>query len=151
MDFSFTQKQLNYKKAAIEFAQKELNPGASDRERNCEFDQEGWSKCAKFGLHGLSMPEEFGGLGEDILTCVFTMEGFGYGCEDAGLLFSINSHIWTCESPILNFGNDFQKAKYLPSLCSGSLKGGHAMTEPDSGSDAFSMKCTAEKKGINIF
>lgn len=147
MDFSLTEDQLSFKKAAIEFAKKALNYGAADREKKCEFNQEGWEKCAEFGIHGLSMPEEFGGLGKDVLTCVVTMEGLGYGCSDAGLLFSINSHIWTCESPILRFGTDFQKATYLPGLCNGSLKGGHAMTEPDSGSDAFSMSCNAEKVG----
>lgn len=147
MDFSYSEDQLTFKKAAIEFAQKALNEGARERELRGEFDQEGWDKCAEFGVQGLSMPEKYGGLGLDILTCVATMEGLGYGCRDSGLLFAINSHIWTCESPILKFGSEYQKDKYLPGLCSGSLKGGHAMTEPDSGSDAFSIRCKAVKKG----
>lgn len=147
MDFSYTEDQLTFKKSAIEFAEKNLNKGAKERERRGEFNQEGWGKCADFGIHRLPMPEEYGGLGADILTCVATMEGLGYGCKDSGLLFAINSHIWTCESPILKFGTDYQKKKYLPGLCDGTLKGGHAMTEPDSGSDAFSMRCKAEKKG----
>jgi alkylation response protein AidB-like acyl-CoA dehydrogenase len=147
MDFSLTEDQITFKKSAIEFAEKALNKGAKEREKNREFNQEGWEKCAEFGVQGLSVPEEYGGLGMDIMTCVATMEGLGYGCRDSGLLFAINSHIWTCESPIVKFGSDYQKNKYLPGLCNGSLKGGHAMTEPDSGSDAFSMKCKAEKKG----
>jgi hypothetical protein len=147
MDFSLTEDQLTFKNSAIEFAMKELNKGAKERERKSEFNQDGWEKCAHFGIQGLPIPEKFGGLGMDILTCVTTMEGMGYGCRDSGLLFAINSHIWTCESPILKFGTDYQKNKYLPGLCSGLLKGGHAMTEPDSGSDAFSMKCKAGKKG----
>jgi alkylation response protein AidB-like acyl-CoA dehydrogenase len=147
MDFSFTEDQLTFKKSAIEFAERVLNKGVKERERKSEFNQDGWDKCAVFGILGLSMPEKYGGLGMDILTCVLTMEGLGYGCRDSGLLFAINSHIWTCESPILKFGTDYQKNKYLPGLCNGSMKGGHAMTEPDSGSDAFSMKCKAEKRG----
>lgn len=147
MDFSFTEDQITFKKSAIEFAEKTLNNGAKEREQNREFNQDGWEKCAEFGVHGLSMPEKYGGLGMDIMTCVVTMEALGYACRDSGLLFAINSHIWTCESPILKFGSDYQKDTYLPGLCNGSLKGGHAMTEPDSGSDAFSMKCKAEKKG----
>jgi len=146
MDFSLTDDQLSFKKTVIEFSEKILNKGAAERERNGEFNQDGWEKCADFGIHGLSLPEAYGGLGKDILTCVVTMEGLGYGCRDSGLLFAINSHIWTCVSPILKFGTDFQKMKYLPGLCNGSLKGGHAMTEPDSGSDAFSMRCKAQKK-----
>lgn len=147
MDFSLTDDQLTFKKSAIEFAEKTLNKGARERERNREFNQEGWDACARFGVHGLAMPEEFGGLGMDIMTCVVTMEALGYGCRDSGLLFAINSHVWTCESPILKFGSEQQKRRYLPDLCNGTLKGGHAMTEPDAGSDAFSMKCRAEKKG----
>lgn len=147
MDFSLSDDQITFKKSAIEFAEKALNKGARERERNREFNQDGWDKCAEFGVQGLSMPEEYGGLGMDIMTCVATMEGLGYGCRDSGLLFAINSHIWTCESPILKFGSEYQKGKYLPGLCNGTLKGGHAMTEPDSGSDAFSMKCNAVKKG----
>ena len=147
MDFSLTDDQITFKKSAIEFAEKTLNKGAKERERNREFNQDGWEKCAEFGVQGLAMPEEYGGLGMDIMTCVATMEGLGFGCRDSGLLFAINSHIWTCESPILKFGSDYQRRKYLPGLCDGSFKGGHAMTEPDSGSDAFSMKCKAVKKG----
>lgn len=147
MDFSLSEDQITFKKSAIEFAEKALNKGAKERERNREFNQEGWEKCAEFGVQGLSVPEKYGGLGMDIMTCVATMEGLGYGCRDSGLLFAINSHIWTCESPIVKFGSDYQKDTYLPGLCNGSLKGGHAMTEPDSGSDAFSMKCKAVKKG----
>ncbi|MDD2310073.1 MAG: acyl-CoA dehydrogenase family protein [Desulfuromonadaceae bacterium] len=147
MDFSLTEDQITFKKSAIEFAEKVLNKGAKEREKNREFNQDGWDKCADFGVQGLSMPEKYGGLGMDIMTCVVTMEALGYACRDSGLLFAINSHIWTCESPIVKFGSDYQKDKYLPGLCNGTLKGGHAMTEPDSGSDAFSMKCKAEKKG----
>jgi len=109
--------------------------------------RDGWKRCAGFGVQGLSMPEKYGGLGLDILTCILTMEGLGYACRDSGLLFAINSHIWTCESPILKFGTDGQKEKYLPALINGALIGGHAMTEPDYGSDAYGIKCKAEKKG----
>ncbi|MGA2222957.1 MAG: acyl-CoA dehydrogenase family protein [Syntrophobacteraceae bacterium] len=147
MDFSLTEDQMSFKELAIDFAKRNLNEGFSERERNGEFNFEGWKKCAQFGLHGLPMPEKYGGLAKDILTCVTVMEGLGYACKDSGLLFAINSTIWTCECPILKFGTDAQKEKYLPGLIDGSLIGGHAATEPDAGSDAFSMKCRAERKG----
>jgi alkylation response protein AidB-like acyl-CoA dehydrogenase len=147
MDFSLTEDQINYKDLAIKFAESRLNDGVKEREVNGEFNREGWEKCAEFGVHGLPMPEKYGGLDQDIITCVLVMEGLGYACRDSGLLFAVNSHIWTCESPILRFGTDEQKEKYLPGLIKGSLIGGHAMTEPDSGSDAFSLKCKAEKRG----
>ncbi|GFE58371.1 acyl-CoA dehydrogenase [Geobacter sp. AOG1] len=147
MDFSLTEDQLDFKKAAIEFAGRELNIGAKQREKNREFNQAGWEKCAEFGIHGLLVPQKYGGLEMDILTCIAAMQGLGYGCCDGGLLFSLNSHIWTCEMPILKFGTDEQKGKYLPGLANGTIKGGHAMTEPDFGSDAFGIKCKAVKNG----
>ncbi len=147
MDFSYTEEQRTFRESTIKFAAAALNPGAKDRERRSEFHREGWRKCAEFGIQGLPMPEAYGGLGRDILTCIAAMEGLGYACRDSGLLFSINSHIWTCESPILKFGTERQKERYLPGLIDGSLVGGHAMTEPESGSDAFNMKCRAVKKG----
>lgn len=146
MDFSLTEDQLSFKELAIDFAKRSLNEGFSARERDGEFNFEGWKKCAQFGLHGLAMPEKYGGLAKDILTCVTVMEGLGYACRDSGLLFAINSTIWTCEYPILKFGTDAQKEKYLPGLIDGSLIGGHAATEPGAGSDAFSMKCRAERR-----
>ena len=147
MDWSPSQEQLQYKDAVVRFAQRELNAGARDREKRGEFSRENWEKCAGFGIHGMPLPEEYSGSNLDILTCVLAMEGLGYACEDSGLLFAINSHIWTCESPILKFGTPEQKRKFLPKLCKGEWIGGHAMTEPDSGSDAFSMKTRATKQG----
>jgi alkylation response protein AidB-like acyl-CoA dehydrogenase len=75
------------------------------------------------------------------------MEGLGYGCKDSGLLFSLNAQMWSIQMPIWEYGTDAQKEKYLPGLCAGEILGGHGMTEPDSGSDAFSLKTTAERKG----
>ncbi len=147
MNFSLTEEQAKFRELAVDFARRELNDGAKEREQKREFHRAGWRKCAEFGIHGLTMPEKYGGLGMDLLTCVAALEGLGYGCSDSGLLFSINSQIWTCEHPILKFGTEEQKNKYLPGLIDGSLVGGHAMTEPDSGSDAFSVRCKAEKRG----
>ena len=132
MDFSFTKEQARFKEAVVKFAQRELSNGVLERERKEEFYWDGWKKCADFGIQGLPIPVKYDGLGADILTCVLTMQGLGYGCRDSGLLFAINSHIWTCEIPISVFGTDAQKGKYLPSLSKGTLIGGHAMTEPDS-------------------
>lgn len=147
MDFSLTKEQINFKKSVVKFAQRELNRGVIELEQNGEFSWDGWRKCANFGIQGLPIPSKYDGLEEDILTCLLAMQGLGYACKDSGLLFAINSHMWTCEIPILNFGTDEQKGKYLPGLCKGAIIGGHAMTEPDSGSDAFSLRSTAVKKG----
>jgi alkylation response protein AidB-like acyl-CoA dehydrogenase len=147
MDFSLTNEQIDFKRSTIEFALRELNGSTKEREKREEFFWGGWKKCADFGIHGLTMPEKYGGLELDLLTAIVAMEGLGYACSDRGLLFAVNSQIWTCEYPFLKFGSDEQKEKYLPNLVKGNVIGGHAMTEPDSGSDAFSMRCTAVKRG----
>lgn len=147
MDFSLSDDQIQLKKAVMDFARRELAGDISEREKNREFDWQGWRKCAEFGILGLPVPEEYGGLAQDPLSCALAIEGLGYGCHDHGLVFAINSQLWTCIKPILTFGSDAQKEKYLPSLVQGARVGGHAMTEPDAGSDAFSMRCRARKAG----
>lgn len=145
MDFSWTEEQLTYKDAVIKFAQKELNEGVIERDNQSELSRENWQKCAQFGILGLAIQEEYGGSGADILTTMLVMEGLGYGCKDNGLVFGMNAQMWSVQHPILEFGTDSQKQKYLPGLCSGEFIGAHGMSEPDSGSDAYSLRTRAEK------
>jgi len=145
MDFSWSEEQLAFKRAAVEFAQKELNAGLLERDRRSEFSRENWQKCARFGLLGLPLPEAYGGTAADIMTTMLIMEGMGYGCRDNGLMFALNAQMWSVQLPILNFGTEVQKQKYLPRLCSGELIGAHGMTEPGSGSDAYSLRTRAER------
>jgi len=147
MDFSFSDDQLAMKASAIKFASQELNKDLRQRERVGEFPMDAWRACARFGVQGLPMPREFGGSEADILTTVLTMEGLGYGCHDNGLLFALNAQMWSIELPLLKFGTATQRRSYLPGLVSGDLIGVHAMTEADSGSDAFSMRTRAERRG----
>ncbi len=145
MDFSWTEQQLKFKNAVIEFAKKELNTGLMDRDRQGELARENWKKCAKMGILGLAIPEEYGGSGTDILTTMLIMEGLGYGCRDNGLIFAMNAQMWSVQHPILTFGTEAQKQKYLPGMCNGELIGAHGMSEPDSGSDAYSLHTRAER------
>ena len=147
MDFALTDEQAELRDAAIAFAEKGLSTDMLEREKSGEFFRDGWQRCAEFGIQGLPVPTEFGGQGQDITTCVAVMDGLGYACRDSGLLFSLNSHIWTCEIPILEFGTPEQKERYLPEMTAGRIIGGHAMTEPDSGSDAYSLRATAVEDG----
>src|SRR6266498_1283010 len=145
MDFSWTEEQLKFKKTVIEFAQKELNEGLAEHDRQSELPRENWQKCAQFGILGLAIPEEYGGAGSDVLTTMLVMEGLGYGCRDNGLIFAMNAQMWSVQHPILAFGSEIQKQKYLPGLCHGELIGAHGMSEPDSGSDAYSLHARAER------
>ncbi len=147
MDFAWSDEQSALRQAVIKFAQQELNENLIERDHREEFSWDGWKKCAQFGIHGLPMPLEYGGGGADILTTVCALEGLGYGCRDNGLTFSINAHMWSAEIPLLMFGTGAQKQRYLPKLVSGEWVGVHAMTEPMSGSDAYSLRTRAERKG----
>jgi alkylation response protein AidB-like acyl-CoA dehydrogenase len=147
VDFALSADQEELKAAAVEFARRELDQDLAEREATGEFSYEAWRACAKFGIQGLPIPADLGGAGADILTTVLVMEGLGYGCHDNGLIFSLNAQMWSLQLPLVKFGTPEQHAKYLPGLISGDLIGVHAMTEPDSGSDAFSLRTTVERRG----
>lgn len=147
MDFALSNDQVEFKRAVIDFAKKEIEPGIAERDKDGVFSRELWTKCAEFGVQGMPFPAEYGGQGADSLTTALVMEGLGEGCRDNGLIFSINAHMWSAVMPIMRFGNDEQKRRYLPGLIDGSLIGVQGMTEPESGSDAYALATTAEKKG----
>lgn len=145
MDFSLDSDQLAYRDSVMRFASTELTDDVVQRDRSGEFNYAAFKKCAEFGIQGLPIPPEYGGSGADPLTVVVAMEALGYACRDNGLLFSINAQMWSFEVPLLEFGTEEQKAKYLPPLCRGEQVAVHAMTEPEAGSDAFSLRTTAVK------
>jgi alkylation response protein AidB-like acyl-CoA dehydrogenase len=95
----------------------------------------------------MPVPKEHGGLGLGLSALLAVMEGLGYGTRDQGLLFSLNAHLWTNTIPILRFGTDAQRQRYLPGLCDGSLIGANAASEPDAGSDIFGMRTRAVRDG----
>jgi len=147
LDLALTAEQQQLQSAAIKFAKSELNDDVIRRDHDEVFSFSGWKKCAEFGALGLPVPAEYGGMGLGITEVIAVMEGLGYGAGDEGLLFSINAHLWTNTLPILVYGSDEQKRKYLPGLCNGELVGANGASEPDAGSDIFAMRTRAEKQG----
>ena len=147
MDFSLSAEQRELREAAVAFARRELDQDVAKRDAASEFSPEAWRACAKFGVQGMPVPPELGGGGADVLSTVLVMEGLGYGCHDNGLIFSLNAQMWSLEMPLVKFGSPAQRQAYLPGLVSGDLIGVHAMTEPDSGSDAFNMRTRVEQRG----
>lgn len=145
MDFSWTDEQLAYKKGVIDFARAHLLDDVIERDRDSEFSRRWWKKCAEFGIQGLPIPQAYGGAEADILTTMLTMEGLGYASRDMGLIFGLNAQLWSVQMPLLAFGTQDQKQKYLPGLCKGELIGAHGMSEPDSGSDAYALRTRAKK------
>jgi len=145
MDFALTEAQQLLRQQIIEFARRRLNDGVIERDEAAQFDRDGFTACAEMGLLGLPLPEEYGGLDQDVITCMVAMEALGYGASDQGLAFAVNTQLWTCALPIARFGSDDQKSRYLPRLATGEIIGGHATSEPEAGSDAFAMKTKAVK------
>ena len=145
MEFELTEDQRAFRNSVVEFAQRELNEDMLERDRAGAFSRSAWKKCADLGLLGLPVPEEYGGVGADTTTTIAALEALGYGCVDNGLIFSLNAQMWACETPIVRFGTEEQKRRYLPGLCDGSLIAAHGMSEPGSGSDAFAMGTTARR------
>ena len=147
MDFEWSNEQRELFQAAQRFAIEELDDSVIENDRLDRFNHEAWKKCGEFGIQGLPVPSDLGGFGADALTTVGVLERLGYGCRDNGLLFSINAHLWTVVIPLVTAGTDEQKRRYLPRLANGSLIGANAMSEPNAGSDAFSLSTTARRVG----
>jgi len=151
LDFSLTPEQEAMKESTRRFAEREISPGAQERDERGEFYLAGMRKCGEFGLLGLPVPQEYGGSGQDVITMMAAMEGFGRGCTDGGFTLSLGAHICICLIPIWQFGSAEQKRRFLPKLCSGEFIGAFGLTEPGAGSDAFNVQTTARKEGGDWF
>ena len=143
MDFALTTEQLTLKSEVIEFANS-LNDGVRQHDEQKVFPRDKWFKCADFGLLGLQIPEAFGGKGCDMLTSIVAMEGLGYACKDNGLAFALNGQM-LIQLPVIHCGSEEQQQRYLPDLAAGTRMGAFAFTEPESGSDLYSIRTRAEK------
>jgi alkylation response protein AidB-like acyl-CoA dehydrogenase len=147
MEFALSESQRSWQDAAIAFARAELADDIIGRDARGEFWREGWTRCARFGIQGLPILDEFGGRGQQLPETIAAMEGLGYGCADGGLIFALNASLWTVSLPIQQFGTDAQKQRWLPRLCDGSLVGSNGASEAEAGSDIFSMRTRAERRG----
>ena len=146
MDFSWSEHAIDLHRAAADFG-RSLNSGLEERDADATFSLDGWRACAEFGVLGLAITDSFGGMGEDLPTVAYALEGLGYGCRDGGLLFALGAQLWSVQIPILLHGSEEQKKRLLPALVEGRLLGAHAVTEPEAGSDAFSLRTTAVRDG----
>lgn len=129
------------------FAESHLVDAPCVRGEEDVFWTEGWRACGEAGIIGAPLPEEWGGRGRGLLPTIVAMETLGDVCPDLGLLFSINAHLWAVAVPLLAFGTEAQKRRWLPGLADGTIIGGHGATEPEAGSDIFSMHSTAVLDG----
>lgn len=146
MDFQPNEEQRLLCDAVRGFG-RSLNEGMIERDAGAVFDRDAWLQCAAFGIQGLPVPAAYGGAGQDLTTTLLAMEALGYGCRNNGLVFSLNAQMWAFELPLVHFGSEEQKLRYLPAVCRGEWIGAHAVTEPEYGSDAMSMAARAVRDG----
>ena len=128
MNFEPTQTQLDLAEQTKNFAKLHLGKDLKERDATSQFQIEDWKACANQGVFGLNTPESLGGAGHDVQTSVLMLEALGYGCLDNGLTLAINGQVWCVQAPILEFGSDFQRDKYVKAMVDGSMIGAHAMT-----------------------
>ncbi len=141
MNFNLTNEQMEYKKEVETFGRNKLN----DKDGICEFSNEMWKKVAELGLLGVVVSEEYGGMNEDYLTAAIIFETLGYSCNNNGFIFAVNNHIWVAQNLIYLYGSDYLKNKYLYDMVQGNKIGAFALTECDSGSDAYNINSVATK------
>jgi alkylation response protein AidB-like acyl-CoA dehydrogenase len=145
VDFALTDEQREIQALAREVAETEIDPHASDWDREHRFPRELFTKLGSLGLMGVCVPEELGGAGADFVAYVLVLEELSRA--DAGVGVTVAVHTSAATLPIVSFGTDEQKARFVPPLARGEVLGAFALTEPGSGSDAGSLRTTAAPDG----
>ncbi|MBY6037388.1 acyl-CoA dehydrogenase [Fictibacillus nanhaiensis] len=145
MNLVFTEEQKMMQKMVRDFAQKEIAPAIEEMEETEKFPRHLIKKMADLGLMGIPIPEEYGGAGMDFTSYIIAINELSKVSATVGVILSVHTSVGT--NPILYFGNEEQKKKYIPKLASGEYLGAFGLTEPSSGSDAASLKTRAVKQG----
>jgi alkylation response protein AidB-like acyl-CoA dehydrogenase len=145
MDFDLTQDQREIKALTREFAKAEIEPNASQWDRDHHFPRELFTKLAELGLMGACVPEEYGGAGADFPSYILVLEELSRA--DAGVGVTVAVHTSAVTLPILAYGTDEQKSRFVPPLARGEHLGAFALTEAEAGSDAGAIRTKAEHDG----
>ncbi len=147
MNFDFTEEQIMIQQTAREFAETEIAPSASERDKNAEFPTEIVKKMGELGFMGMMVSPEYDGAGMDTVSYVLAMIEISKVDASAGVIMSVNNSL-VC-SGLEKYGSDHIKEKYLKPLARGDKLGAFALSEPEAGSDATQQKTTADKDGDN--
>lgn len=145
MDFVLDKKHEMARTLFREFAENEVKPLAQEVDETERFPMETVEKMARYGFLGIPIPKEYGGQGCDILTYAMCVEELSKVCGTTGVI--VSAHTSLCMDPILTFGTELQKKKYLPDLASGKKLGAFGLTEPGAGTDAQGQQTKAVLDG----
>ena len=141
MEFNLSKTHQLFRQMIREFAEKEVKPLAAEVDEEERFPVETVKKMAEIGLMGIPIPKEYGGAGGDNLMYAMAVEELSRVCGTTGVILSAHTSLGTW--PILQFGTDAQKQKYIPKLASGEWLGAFGLTEPNAGTDAAGQQTTA--------
>jgi alkylation response protein AidB-like acyl-CoA dehydrogenase len=141
MDFRLSEDNIMFRDAAREIAEKRLIPNSEKWDEEADIPKEIYDELAELGYFGMMVPEQYGGMEIDNLSYICAMEELARG--DGGLMIALSVHNSLACEAILKYGSDEQKKKYLPRLASGEAIGAYCLTEPNSGTDAGSLRASA--------
>lgn len=145
MNFQLSEEHEMIRKMVRDFAKKEVEPTAAERDEEERFDMDIFERMAGLGLTGIPWPEKYGGIGSDYLAYCIAVEELSRVCASTGV--TLSAHTSLAGWPVFKFGSEEQKQKYLKPMAEGKKIGAYGLTEPGSGSDASSMKTTAKRDG----
>ena len=145
MDFNLTKQENLFLQMVREFAENEVKPLAAEIDEQERFPMETVEKMRKIGLLGIPIPEQYGGQGGTTQMYSMAVEELSRVCATTGVV--VSAHTSLCAEPILRFGTEEQKMKYLPTLASGEWIGAFGLTEPNAGTDAAMQQTTAVDAG----
>ena len=145
MDLDIAPHHATFRATVRELAQGEVRPYAAEVDRDHRFPDEAIEAAREAGLLGLLIPREYGGAGLDAIAFAICIEELAQACASTAVIVDV--HMSVGSEPILLFGTEEQKKRWLPPLASGELLGAFALTEPASGSDAASLKTSARRDG----
>jgi butyryl-CoA dehydrogenase len=145
MEIELSEEQRLLRDTCREFADRELKPNAKKWDHEHTYPREAVQKAFELGLAGVAVPSEWGGAGMDNVAYALAIEEISRGCASVGVTLSVNNSLY-CD-PVMKFGTDEQKEKFLKPYASGEKLGCFGLTEPQAGSDAAEQRTTAVKKG----
>jgi alkylation response protein AidB-like acyl-CoA dehydrogenase len=145
VDFELSRDQREIQSLTRDFAREQIEPHATEWDRDHHFPRDLFAKLAELGLMGVCIPEEYGGAGADFLSYILVLEELSRA--DAGVGVTVAVHTSAATLPILTFGTDEQKSRFVPPLARGEVVGAFALTEAEAGSDAGALRSKAESTG----